>query len=71
MYTDVNSKKPREYWDYEALQVDWGYVVETKLLVAISLWALTVLPLHRDQSKYEVTAKLGRGKYSEVFAVRI
>eukprot|EP00035_Acanthoeca_spectabilis_P020265 m.431935 g.431935 ORF g.431935 m.431935 type:complete len:368 (-) comp17369_c0_seq1:70-1173(-) len=45
VYTDVNSKKPREYWDYEALQVDWG-----------------------DQSKYEVTAKLGRGKYSEVFA---
>lgn len=44
VYTDINTHKPREYWDYEALQVEWG-----------------------DQSKYEVTAKLGRGKYSEVF----
>jgi casein kinase II subunit alpha len=24
VYADVNSKKPREYWDYEALQVQWG-----------------------------------------------
>mmetsp|Transcript_4140 Transcript_4140/g.10473 ORF Transcript_4140/g.10473 Transcript_4140/m.10473 type:complete len:362 (+) Transcript_4140:130-1215(+) len=44
VYTNANSDKPREYSDYEALQVDWG-----------------------DQSRYEVTAKLGRGKYSEVF----
>jgi hypothetical protein len=25
VYADVNTKKPREYWDYEALIVDWGY----------------------------------------------
>lgn len=45
VYTEVNSRRPREYWDYESLHVQWG-----------------------SQSKYEVTAKLGRGKYSEVFA---
>jgi len=45
VYADVNTHKPREYWDYEALSVNWG-----------------------NQSEYEITAKLGRGKYSEVFA---
>lgn len=45
VYRDVNSQRPREYWDYEALSVEWG-----------------------DQKHYEITAKLGRGKYSEVFA---
>ena len=24
MYADVNVHRPREYWDYEALQVTWG-----------------------------------------------
>lgn len=24
VYSDVNSHKPREYWDYEAYVVDWG-----------------------------------------------
>ena len=24
MYADVNSHKPREYWDYEAHIVSWG-----------------------------------------------
>ena len=23
-YSDVNSKRPREYWDYESLSVNWG-----------------------------------------------
>eukprot|EP00730_Choanoeca_flexa_P017684 TRINITY_DN8548_c0_g2_i3.p1 TRINITY_DN8548_c0_g2~~TRINITY_DN8548_c0_g2_i3.p1 ORF type:complete len:349 (+),score=78.19 TRINITY_DN8548_c0_g2_i3:165-1211(+) len=45
VYTDVNTQKPREYWDYEQLTVEWG-----------------------EQSHYEITCKLGRGKYSEVFA---
>ena len=26
VYRDVNSQRPREYWDYEALSVEWGYV---------------------------------------------
>jgi casein kinase II subunit alpha len=43
-YHDVNPNKPKEYWDYENLKVQWG-----------------------NMDDYEVTAKLGRGKYSEVF----
>ncbi|KAG8249582.1 casein kinase II subunit alpha [Homalodisca vitripennis] len=35
VYTDVNSKKPREYWDYESHTITWGkhdnYQLVTKL----------------------------------------
>ena len=24
VYTDVNVNRPKEYWDYEALQIQWG-----------------------------------------------
>ena len=24
IYADANAKKPKEYWDYENLQVSWG-----------------------------------------------
>jgi len=24
VYADINSHKPREYWDYESYVVDWG-----------------------------------------------
>lgn len=24
VYADVNTNKPREYWDYEAVTVEWG-----------------------------------------------
>jgi len=44
LYHDVNAGKPKEYWDYEALKVQWG-----------------------NLDDYEVTKKIGRGKYSEVF----
>lgn len=27
VYTDVNSKRPEEYWDYESLTVQWGCVL--------------------------------------------
>mmetsp|Transcript_21629 Transcript_21629/g.50539 ORF Transcript_21629/g.50539 Transcript_21629/m.50539 type:complete len:335 (-) Transcript_21629:31-1035(-) len=43
-YQDANTKKPKEYWDYEAMKVKWGKIDD-----------------------YEVTRKIGRGKYSEVF----
>lgn len=45
VYPNINAERPREYWDYEALSVEWG-----------------------NQGQYQITAKLGRGKYSEVFA---
>lgn len=35
VYTDVNVQRPKEYWDYEALSVLWGYV-----LITISLHSL-------------------------------
>ena len=25
VYTDVNVIRPKEYWDYESLNVQWGY----------------------------------------------
>jgi hypothetical protein len=25
IYADVNEHRPREYWNYEALTVNWGY----------------------------------------------
>lgn len=31
VYADVNVQRPKEYWDYEALIVQWGYVL-TRLL---------------------------------------
>ena len=27
VYADVNTHRPREYWDYEQHQVEWGWVV--------------------------------------------
>lgn len=27
VYTDVNQHRPREYWNYEALMIQWGYVI--------------------------------------------
>jgi hypothetical protein len=27
VYCDVNETRPREYWDYETLNVAWGYVL--------------------------------------------
>lgn len=44
VYADVNVKRPRDYWDYENLSIEWS-----------------------PQDDYEVTKKIGRGKYSEVF----
>jgi hypothetical protein len=29
VYADVNTKRPREYWDYESLSINWGCVALT------------------------------------------
>jgi len=29
VYADVNVLRPKEYWDYEALTVQWGYVLSS------------------------------------------
>lgn len=31
VYCDVNETRPREYWDYETLNVTWGYVLHCRL----------------------------------------
>lgn len=28
VYADVNEKMPKDYWDYEALEVQWGCVAK-------------------------------------------
>ena len=31
VYWDVNQHRPREYWNYEALTVNWGYSIFKKI----------------------------------------
>lgn len=31
IYADVNAQRPRDYWNYEALTIQWGYVRTFKL----------------------------------------
>lgn len=42
-YADANKTKPKEYWNYDAYECEWGPI-----------------------DPYTCTARLGRGKYSEV-----
>lgn len=44
VYATVNQARPKDYWDFENITINWG-----------------------DQTNYELTRKVGRGKYSEVF----
>ena len=81
VYPDVNVHRPPEYWDYERLVVNWGYVrhsVPHRTPGPPQFWRIpshAKLPLSgfapapfcRDQEDYEVIRKIGRGKYSEVF----
>lgn len=32
VYADVNQHRPREYWNYEALTIQWGFVIFLSLL---------------------------------------
>jgi casein kinase II subunit alpha len=61
VYPEVNSTRPASYWDYENIQIDWGYNFS-------KLCSLFSYCLYSDQDDYEVIKKIGRGKYSEVFA---
>ena len=47
VYTDVNVQRPKEYWDYEALTVQWGYAFSVCLFQILFLTArapLATLP---------------------------
>ena len=35
VYADVNSHRPREYWDYEAHVVEWGNQVWRQILTRL------------------------------------
>lgn len=50
-HANVNKNRPKEYWNYDALQISWGFVEFNT----------------SDQDDYQVVRKIGRGKYSEVF----
>jgi len=77
VYTDVNTQKNREYWDYDAHVPNWRYSSALQLqptVVAISVFKCFVLLLlinvsavFSNQDNYQLVRKLGRGKYSEVF----
>lgn len=69
VYADVNDTKPQEYWDYENYNIEWGYVCIYAFRCAVSRQVSSCFFLFgcRDQDKYEVIRKVGRGKYSEVF----
>jgi casein kinase II subunit alpha len=70
VYADINVIRPKDYWDYESLTVQWGYIrlfpypVALRLILEIGVF---VDWLCREQDDYEVVKKVGRGKYSEVF----
>eukprot|EP00913_Durusdinium_trenchii_P024144 g22671.t1 len=53
LYKDALSKKSKEYWDYERMIESW-----------FQMWLFVKWGVLDD---YEVTQKIGRGKYSEVF----
>ena len=63
VFCDVNVARPKEYWDYESIAVQWGYV---RTSVLPDIFPLDIF-LNSDQEDYEVIRKVGRGKYSEVF----
>lgn len=74
VYADVNVVRPKEYWDYESLTVQWGYLIRFfNWLLLLSFycsgWIILGFDscLCREQDDYEVVRKVGRGKYSEVF----
>lgn len=45
VYTDVNVQRPKEYWDYEALTVQWGYDFG-RLVVSLRLSISSEVPYY-------------------------
>uniref|UniRef100_A0A7M4G121 non-specific serine/threonine protein kinase n=1 Tax=Crocodylus porosus TaxID=8502 RepID=A0A7M4G121_CROPO len=73
VYADVNTQRPREYWDYESHVVEWGTPARGTSAASWHPGARTPTQgpelgdLHLNQDDYQLVRKLGRGKYSEVF----
>ena len=82
VYADVNTVRPREYWDYESL-VSWGGAAQCSAAAAGVAPCSRVARRHAspalsvqtvnwgEQEDYEVIRKIGRGKYSEVRAAAL
>lgn len=45
VYADVNQHRPREYWNYEALTIQWGYVslLNLKYICGAGKWTKKLL----------------------------
>ena len=41
VYADANTRRPREYWDYESHVVEWGWVFITE--VAYEQWLNVII----------------------------
>ncbi|PKS09847.1 hypothetical protein jhhlp_004470 [Lomentospora prolificans] len=52
VYADVNQNMPRSYWDYDSVNISWGVLENYEVVRKI---------------ESSTMARLGRGKYSEVF----
>jgi casein kinase II subunit alpha len=64
VFCDVNVARPKEYWDYESIAVQWGY--DEHCFFPPDIFPIDIC-FDSDQEDYEVIRKVGRGKYSEVF----
>jgi casein kinase II subunit alpha len=64
VYADVNQQMPRQYWDYDSVNISWGilenYEVVRKIGTSPSL-------IRCSKAKRVKLTGAGRGKYSEVF----
>lgn len=67
VYADINQYRPREYWNYDSLTINWGFLSFSFFLLLLLQLFFFFLKIKRSQEDYEIVRKVGRGKYSEVF----
>ena len=79
-YRDVNTHKPKEYWDYENHEFEWGYFSIRKKILFLNIkyifieycvWLKNLQTIKNyiksNHDEYEIIKKIGRGKYSDVY----
>jgi hypothetical protein len=57
VYADVNVQRPKEYWDYESLAVQWGYVC----LIRSVLWLKFALSFQKKRRRRRRKVSFGSG----------
>src|SRR5690606_1193344 len=65
VHKDVNLRNPKDYWDYEAVELEWGYG-NNKLTYTQKYYVVDI----RKEECYEAVRKVGSGKYSVVLEGR-